>query len=267
MEIPAVKAHSHLSRAAGADNRSDTRATIFDRCDELKLIRDRLAQRHSFLVHGPGGVGKTLLLKAVLPEFRDILYSDSNATPQALYRKLAELLWSTGHPVFTRTCPRGTASLQAKNAVSLKGLLRQALLDSKYLLVLDHLMRPSQAMAASIRELMLHWSVPVVAVTRSAHMEDAGFVLPLFADRRDKLALRNFDADVATEFAAACAQKEGLHADNLAQFLERVAEYSAGNPGAILRMIRLAREPRYVQENQIKIAPLYIDYKIAMLSQ
>jgi hypothetical protein len=35
----------------------------------------------------------------------------------------------------------------------------------------------------------------------------------------------------------------------------------------MLQMIRLARDPRYFHENQIKITPLYIDYKIAMVSQ
>ena len=262
-----MNGYSHLGRAAGPEKRPDIGATVFDRVEEVKLIRDRLAQRNPFLLHGPAGVGKTLLLNTVLPGFQDILYSGSNATPQALYRTLGELLLSTAHPVLTSACPNGAASLQAKSAVSLKGLLRQALLDSKYLVVMDHLMRPSTALAASIREMMLNWSVPVVGVTRSAHMEDAGFVLPLFADRRDKLSLRNFDPDVATEFAATCAQKDGLQADNLTQFLEKVVEYSAGNPGAILSMLHLAQEPRYLHENQIKITPLYIDYKIAMVSQ
>ncbi len=262
-----MNAHSHSGRATGADSRSDAHASIFDRSEELKLVRDRLAGRRSFLLHGPGGVGKTLLLNAVLPDFSDILYSDSNATPQAMYRSLAELLLSTGHPVFTRACPNSPASLQAKSAVSLKGLVRQALLNSKYLVILDHLVRPSQALAASVRELMLNWSVPVVAVARSAHMEDVGFALPLFPDRGDKLALRNFDPGVATEFAATSARQEGLHAENLTQFLERVVEFSAGNPGAMLKMIRLARDPQYLHGNQIKITPLYIDYKISMVSQ
>ncbi len=144
--------------------------------------------------------------------------------------------------------------------------MRDALLNSSYLVVLDHLTRPSQALAAAIRELMLNWSVPVIAVARSAHMEDVGFVLPLFPYSSENLALRNFDPESAEKFASMCACKEGLEAENLARFLEKVVEYCDGNPGAMQRMIRLAREPRYLHEHQIKITPLYIDYKIAMVS-
>jgi len=247
--------------------RAGTQPQIYGRAEELDQLRQRMAARRSFLLHGAAGVGKTLLLSAVIPDFPDILYSPQNPTTQALYRSLAELLLAAGHPVFTRSCPNGLASLQAKSAVSLKGLLRDTLLNSKYLVVLDHLMCPSQSLAASIRELMLNWSVPAIAVSRSAHMEDVGFVLPLFADRAEKLALRNFDPDDAQMFAAGCAERAGLTADNLVQFLERVVEYSDGNPGAMLRMVRLALDRKYFHGNQIKISPLYIDYKIAMVSQ
>ena len=149
-------------------------------------------------------------------------------------------------PCFLNACPRGMTSLQAKTAVAVKGLVRDALRDSKYLVIVDHLVRPSQALASSIRELMLNWSVPVVAVSRSAHMEDAGFVLPLFPDRAEKFALRNFDPEFARLFAAGCAAREGLTAENLDQFLDRTVEFTGGNPGAMLRLIQMAKaSPKY----------------------
>ena len=247
--------------------RTDARGGIFGRAEELEHLRQRLALRRPFLFHGPAGAGKTLLLSAVLPDVPDILYSRSNPSPQALFRTLAELLLTAGHPVFAKSCPNGSASLQAKSAVSLKGLVRDAMLNSRYLVVLDHLMRPSQALAASIREVMLNWSAPVIAVARSAHMEDVGFVSPLFPDRKDKFPLPNFDPEVAEQFAATFARREALQADNLGQFLARVVEYSDGNPGAMLKMIRLGRDPKYFHGNQIKITPLYIDYKMSTISE
>ncbi len=241
--------------------------TIFGRAEEVEQLRKRFAARRSFLFHGPAGVGKTLLLRRVSPEFTDVLYSPQTPAPQSLYRNLAESLLVLEHPVLTKSCLRGMESLQAKTATSVKGLVRDALHNSKYLVIVDHLVRPSQALAASIRELMVNWSVPVVAVSRSAHMEDVGFVLPLFPDRAERFALKNFDTEIARRFAAGCSEREGLTADNIEQFLDRVVEYSDGNPGAVLQMIHMAKAPKYSHENQIKITPLYIDYRIAMVSQ
>lgn len=262
--MPKPKTDSGLGIGA---SRAIARSAIFDRVEETEQLRQRLAGRRSFLLHGPTGVGKTLLLSLVLPEFPDILYSPQNPTTQAMCWNLAGLLLVAAHPVFAKACPNGLLSLQAKTAVSIKGLLRDALWNSTYFVVLDHLMRPSQSLAASIREMMLNWSVPVVTVSRSVHMEDVGFVLPLFPDRTEKFGVRNFDPDTAHLFAAVCAEREGLIAENLAQFLDKIVEYSDGNPGAMLKMIHLARDPKYFHGNQIKITPLYIDYKIAMISQ
>ena len=255
--------HKTLSDSGVNASHVITQRAIFGRSEEVEQLRQRLVARRSFLLHGPAGVGKTLLLLSVFPEFPEVLYSPKNPTPQYLYRSLSESLLGASHPVFTKACPNGSSSLQAKTAVSVKGLVRVALRDSNYLVIVDHLMRPSQSLAASLRELMLNCSVPVIAVSRSAHMEDAGFVLPLFPDRTERFALGNFDPEAALLFATGCAEAEGLRADNLPQFLDRVVDFSGGNPGAILRMIQMATEPEYSRENQIKITPLYIDYKLA----
>jgi hypothetical protein len=259
---------SKANPGSGMDpQRTVVRPTIFHRAEETEQLRQRLARRRSFLFHGPAGVGKTLLLSLVLQEFPDILYCAQNPTPQTLYRNLAELLLAARHPVFADACPSGLSSLRTKTALATKGLMREALRNSKYLVVLDHLTRPSQVLAAGIRELMLDCSIPVVAVSRSAHMEDVGFVLPLFPDRTEKFCIRNFDSETARLFAVAFAETYGLAANNLTQFLDKVVEYSDGNPDAMLRMIWLAKDSKYSHENRIKISPLYIDYKIAMISQ
>ncbi len=49
---------------------------IFDREEERQRIEQFLAKRRSFLIYGPSGVGKTLLLRNVLHPFRSVLYCE-----------------------------------------------------------------------------------------------------------------------------------------------------------------------------------------------
>lgn len=251
-----------LSQPAPASDKLVSPPSVFARESELKMLREHFAARRSLLLHGPAGVGKTLLLSVICPEFPVVLYSPQNAAPQETYRNLAMALLTAGEPVLTKAFPCGPVDAQKKAALALKGILRDVLTDSKYVIVLDHLERPSQSLATSIRELKVNCSVPVVAVSRSQHMEDAGFVLSLFPERREKLALRNFDRKTATEFARQCAQGQGLMAANREQFLDAVVQYSEGNPRAILQMVGMAGQPEYGHNGNIKITPLYIDYKL-----
>jgi len=61
---------------------------IFDREDERQGIRQRLAKKHPFLIHGPAGVGKTLLLRSLLPEFPSLLYCENSATTHVMFRDI-----------------------------------------------------------------------------------------------------------------------------------------------------------------------------------
>jgi hypothetical protein len=253
-------------RAAASDAMVNT-PSVFARQAELATLREHLAARRSLLLHGEAGAGKTLLLSVLRPELPSVLYSPQNGTPQQLYRNLLAALMASGNQELAGIFPGGMQDAQRKTAVAVRGIVREILNNSKYVIVLDHLARPSQSLAASIRELKVNCSVPVVAVSRSQHMEDAGFVLQLFPERREKLALRNFDRKTAAEFATRCAQGQGLAAANLQQFLDAIVDHSDGNPGAIQQMVSLATQPKYAHGDSIKIAPLYIDYKLTTVTR
>jgi len=248
------------------ENGVQENASVFARQTEMSGLRSWLRERRSFLLHGPSGVGKTLLLSAIRPEIPKLLYSAQNATPQAVYRNLAGTLLAEGDRAVARLGSGGTAFLSDKSALTIKGVVRDAIRNSGYFIVLDHLLRPSQALAAVIRELRVSCSVPVVAVARSDHMEDAGFVAPLFPDRTERFGIRNFDPETAAQFAQRRADAESLQAENMAQFLEKVVEYSDGNPGAMLQMVRMAKAAKYLHQGHIKVAPLYIDYKLTTVA-
>jgi len=234
---------------------------IFDREEELQALKQRLLKRKPFLLHGPTGVGKTLLIRSLLAQMSSVFYCESSATMQVIFRSVAQLLLEKGDPRVKRTC-RNREGIQTKSAVSLKGIVMDALREGGYSIALDHVDRPSQSFAAAVREIIGWCSTPVIAVARSNHMEDTGFLQPLYSDRHDRYELKNLDSVAAERFAQEMVRRAGLSASNLREFLGKVLELSEGNPGAILSMLQMARHPKYRTEEHIKISPLYIDFRM-----
>lgn len=234
---------------------------IFDRKEERQRINQFLVEGRSVLIYGPSGVGKTLLLRRVLSEFRSVLYCVDSSTINIVFRSLAHSLWRLGNPRAKKAF-RDEESIAAKSAISLKGIVMDSLRNGEYSIMIDHLKRPSYSFAAAVREIMELGSTPVSAIARSCHMEDTGFLQPLYEDRSQKFEIRNFDATTAEQFAREMITRSRLSGSNLSQFLDKVLEFSAGNPRAIIAMIDMAAYPKYRSAEHIKISPLYIDFRM-----
>jgi len=235
--------------------------SIFDREDERHAIRQRLAKRRPFLIHGPTGVGKTLLLRGLLPEFPSVLYCEDSATPHLVFRSLANGLLRLRSPR-ARTAFRNEEAIKTKSAVSVKGIVMDALNEGQYAILLDHLGHPSHFFAAAVREIMSWGSTPVSAVARSSHMEDTGFLQPFYSGRSEKYEIRNFEKSVAEQFAREVVRRTNLTASNLDGFLAKILQFSEGNPGAIVALVETAKHPKYRSEEYIKISPLCIDFRM-----
>jgi tryptophanase len=95
-------------------------------------------------------------------------------------------------------------------------------------------------------------------------MEDIGFLQAFYPDRADKYEIRNFDRALAEEFAHEAVRRAGISATNLGEFVANVLDFSEGNPGAILEMVRMAGQAKYRTAEHIKVAPLYIDFRLAV---
>jgi AAA ATPase domain len=227
---------------------------LFGREQELEALRARLRKPRSLLLYGPAGVGKTHLLKLALPDSPQSLYSPESAGIQSTFRNLALALPRAGG--------KGAEGIKSKSAVALRGIVIEALRKGKHFVVLDHLKVPSQAFAAAVREITDWGRTSVIAVARSPHMEDVGFLRPLFTERSDRFELRNLARPLAEQFAQECVSRIGLSAYNLREFLDRVLEFSQGNPGAILSMLQMAQHPQYRSAERIKITPLYVDFRL-----
>lgn len=227
--------------------------------DRIGELRTRLACRKPLFVHGTSGVGKSPLIRSVLPDFPNAVYCSDTKSPQAIFRSLADTLMAEGDPTTKFLLKRAPAS--SKSAVSLKGIVLDSLRASSRIIVLDQLLRPTQAIAAAVKELA-YSSSPIVALARSEHMEDAGYVLPLYPFREERLEIHTFDSRVAAEFTTFVANKLGITANNRQQFLDRVIEYGKGNPGIILALLRKGAQEKYRAGDHIKIVPLYIDFRL-----
>jgi hypothetical protein len=174
---------------------------------------------------------------------------------------LARCLLEKGAPRIQRIC-RNQHGVEAKSLISLKGIVMDALRDGTHSIVLDHVCRPSSSFAGVVREIIAWCSTPVIAVAPSSHMEDLGYLQPLYADRNDRYELKNFEPGTAERFAHTIVERAGLSASNIKEFLGKVLKLSQGNPGAILAMLYMAKNPKYRSDEHIKLSPLYIDFRM-----
>ena len=227
-----------------------------EREEELGRLRNRARIRKSLLVFGPEGVGKSRLLHTFVEDQPLALYVAQMRSPREFLLALLHALHAADEAI------RVPGNLTALSTSSLKGIVHRALDARPFLMVLDQLDAPSRVLTRMIKDLTYYGRTPVIFASRSPHMEDIGALRPLCANKSERLELKNWPLQIALEFAQREVERSRLWASNLEAVLPSLVEWSDGNPGAILRMLRMAQLPQYRADDQIKAHILYVDYRM-----
>jgi hypothetical protein len=228
-----------------------------DRTEEMTRLQAQVQKRKSMLVFGPESVGKTRVLEELVKTQPLALYVSQLNAPRDLMLTLIERFRD-----LNRRDLRLPVNSKALSTSSLKGMIQKALDQGPFVLVLDHLTGPSRVVTGMVKEMNYYGRTPVIFASRTPHMEDIGTLQPMCADRSERLELKNFPATIALEFARREAERTGLWASNLDHTLHLLVEWSEGNPGGILHMIKMAHLPKYRMGDQIKAHVLYLDYRM-----
>jgi hypothetical protein len=208
------------------------------------------------LVFGPEGVGKSRLLRTFVESHPLALYVEQTRSPREFLLALLRAMHSADEGIKT---PGNIAALSSS---SLKGIVNRALDTRPFLMVLDHLDAPSRVVTGMIKDLHYYGRTPLIFASKSPHMEDIGALRPLCASKSERMELKNLPPQIALEFAKREADRIELWASNLVSILPSLVEWSGGNPGAILHMLKMAQLPQYSVGDQIKSHILYIDYRM-----
>ena len=196
-----------------------------EREEQLGRLRNQAKIRKSMLVFGPEGVGKSRLLQTFVENQPLALYVAQMRSPREFLLGLFHALRSADERI------RIPANIGDLSSSSMKGIVNRALDTRPFLMVLDQLDAPSRVVTGMIKDLHYFGRTPVI-----------------FASR--------------LEFAQRNAERIQLWASNLESILSSLIEWSDGNPGAILHMLKMAQLPQYRVGDQIKSHILYIDYRM-----
>ncbi|HEX4020811.1 MAG TPA: ATP-binding protein [Acidobacteriaceae bacterium] len=223
---------------------------------ELARLKAQALQRKSILVHGPEGVGKTRLLQEFVRSQPLALYVSNARSPHDLLLSLVSSLRQIQGP---RSLPANTSAMSTS---SLRGVVNRTFDVQPFLMVLDHVEGPSRIVTKIVKELNYYGRTPIFLGARSQHMEDIGALRPLCVDRSERLEVMNWPLPIALEFAHHEAERTGLRAFNLDAALESIVQSSAGNPGSVLHMVKMAHKSQYWRDDQLKFHVLYLDYRM-----
>lgn len=238
---------------------------IYDREPERQRIRELLLAKRSFLIHGPVGVGKSLLLRHALHEIPSILHCGEYPSEDVLYRSVAHQLWMRREHSMVAAF-RGENELDSAESSRLRHAGFEALRTGAYGVAIDPLPQPlPNNFTAAVCDIFAHGIAHLVTVARSCG-ESFRWMSSLAKDILDVVEITNFPPSTAVRFMDKLLERRALlSAENSSEFIGKVMELADGNPGAIVALLEMGNYPKYRSEliNVGAVCGDFLDWKRA----
>ncbi len=227
---------------------------------EKRRIAEAVRRGEPMLVLGPAGSGKTALVRSIAASVSSAIYLPYRPVLHEMLQSLAAALVRSGHPCFTRLVKNGRAPEKWANeqpSVHLRGLIWNGLEAKGCLIILDGIDGSSFPAYRFFQRVYHSPGTTMIAIARDVFR--MGELHRLLWDPRRTIQMAPLTETEALTLFELAADRFGLGEFDLAGFRPRVLESAKGNPGQIVEMCRMARDPQYRSGRHILFAPLRID--------
>lgn len=229
-------------------------------------MEDAIQRGESLLVLGPAGSGKTTLVRSVAASIKGAVYVGHRRVLHDMLASLATALVENRHIRFARLGKNGHTPdrwASEQPSVHLRGLIWSGLEASPCLLILDSIEGSSFQAYRFFQRVYHSPGMKMIAISRDPFR--LGELHRLFWDPRRTIQMTPLSDPEASTLFELVADRFGLREFDLADFRPRVLDNARGNPGQIVEMCRMARDPQYRSGKHIMFAPLRIDLMIRYL--
>lgn len=252
---------------------------LFGRRQELARLAAAIRERRSLLISGPPDSGKSALVDQLLTNLPENLASrclriQTEGSLQRILQQHVIRLFAAKDATVEAAFSSQAAATQsveswAKKQTSgrLRSLLFRAFDSGRYWVFWDNVGRLGLAHYHFLREVIWMRKTPVYLLARGLGYEYLGQVSRLYWSDEWRVELGPLVPEDARALLQAAIEKEELTNLDLTEFQEQVLEASRGLPGAILRMVAMARHPRYRYGNRVKAKLIHIDYLVQLASR
>jgi energy-coupling factor transporter ATP-binding protein EcfA2 len=227
---------------------------------EKRRIEEAVRRGESVLMLGPAGSGKTALVKSIAASTPGAVYVEYRRVLHDMLAALATALIENRHPRLTALVRNGNSPAKwadGQTSVHLRGVLWSGLETSPCLLILDNIDRSSFQAYRFFQRVYFSRGMRMIAAARDPMR--LGELRRLFWDPRQTVQMMPLSESEASTLFELAADQFGLAGLDLDDFRPRVLDNAKGNPGQIVEMCRMAREPQYRSGKHILFAPLRID--------